>query len=327
LKSTRWVYLLTGLSYPMNTVYLSDHSDSWDILSESIADINISKLGIRLKRVFLTTEDRVRQVHNKYRYKDRFVCYIYDGRQDDNLAQRFADAVMLSLAVLDDVAMEETPKLIRIPESCIKKGRIIRIKDIVGEEGVRSKEYLDVVHGIGVQSEVLDYVWRIVPVIVENQALMDAASFYRESVKQVWVADDDVSDIMWNNLDEPLSQTERACIETAYQNAFKAVEAIIGEPPKDISKLILKLNNAGINPDEIVGYDLYGMKPAKESILKKVTDMHTTRDKRAAHGRTNTLPRIIGYCELKDKQALAQYLIKANIDFILQSEITTSSSP
>lgn len=312
--------------YPAKTVYPDISPVSWEILSESIGDVYISTIGIKLRRVFLTEEDRVRQVHMQYEYKneDRFIFYIGDAKMDDNLAQRFADAVMLSLAVAHDVAIEETPKAIRISESCLKKGRIIRIKDVVGHEGIGGQMYFDVVHAVGVPSEVLDYVWHIVPVILANQSLMDATSFYRESITQAWVTNDDVYEIMCENSDLPSSQVERARVETAYQNAFKAVEAVIGEPPKDETKLRLILIRNGVNPDEIVGYDLYRMKPAKETLLKKVIDMHQARDKMAAHGKTN-IPRTIGYCELKDKQALACHIILTNINSILQSQNKASN--
>jgi len=147
---------------------------------------------------------------------------------------------------------------------------------------------------------------------------MDATGFYKESIMQAWVADDDVFEIMSDNLDMPPSQAQRASIETAYQNAFKTIEAIIGEPPKDQRKLRIKLFEVGINPDEEVGYELYGMKPGKETVLKKLMDMHQNRDKMAAHGRTTT-PRTIGYCELKDKQALARYILLSHIYAINKS--------
>ena len=75
----------------------------------------------------------------------------------------------------------------------------------------------------------------------------------------------------------------------------------------------------GINPDEKVGYDLYEMKPGKETVIKKLLDMHQARDKKAAHGKTNEL-RNIGYCELKDKQALARYLIASHIETKLKAD-------
>ena len=134
--------------------------------------------------------------------------------------------------------------------------------------------------------------------------------------------------ILWNTdmSDLPVSQVERARVETAYQNAFKAVEAVVGEPSKDRRKLRLRLTTRGINPDEMVGYNVYGTKPAKDTILTKLIDMHQTRDKKAAHGKSN-VPRTIGYCELRDKQELARYLILTNIDFILQYQNTASGYP
>jgi len=75
----------------------------------------------------------------------------------------------------------------------------------------------------------------------------------------------------------------------------------------------MKLIEAGINPEEEVGCELYGMKPGKETVIKKLVEMHQARDKKAAHGKTNEL-RNIGYCELKDKQALVRYLIASHIE-------------
>ena len=149
---------------------------------------------------------------------------------------------------------------------------------------------------------------------------MDAAHYYKESIGQIWVADDDVFEIMQDKSDLPATRTEIARLETAYHNAFKAIEAIIGEPPKDIRKLRERLTQFGINPDEKGGYKLYGMKPGKETVLKKLTDMHNKRDKMAAHGKTNK-PRNIGYCEIKDKQSFTRYILLSHINALNKNSI------
>jgi len=305
MKTRKWAYLLTGLGYPIKFAY----SDTEHALAESVEDIDLPKIEVKIKRVFLT---------EKAEYEHRFLFYIKNGIKDDNFAQKFADAVMCSLAVVYDVTMEEIPSAICIPENIIKKSRLIRLKDVIGSNAIGSEIYFSLTQSITVPSQVLDYVWRIVPAIVDSKPVMDATNFYRESIAQVWVADDDVFEFMCDNSDIPHSQTQRAHIETAYQNAFKAIEAIIGEPPKDEEKIRMKLRSAGINPDEEVGYNLYGMKPGKEPLLKKLMDMQKVRDKKAAHGKTST-PRTIGYGELKDKQALARYVILSRIDMINKS--------
>lgn len=310
-KPRKWAYLLTGLMYPIKEVQPNTES----VLAESIAEVNLEKIGVRLKKVFLTEEDRIRKGPLDFDYWEGFIFYINDGIKDDKFAQSFADTFMAALALAYDLDIEDIPTAVLIPEDMIKKGRFISIKDIIGNHGIGSEIYSRFTHFVGVPKQVLDYVWYIVPYMVENKSLMDAAHFYKESIGRVWIADDDVFNIMADNSNIPKLQTEKAHVETAYQNAFKAIEAIIGEPPKDKRKLRAKLLAAGIDPDEEAGYELYGMKPGKETVLKKLADMHQTRDKKAAHGKTS-IPRIIGYCELKDKQALARHILLSNINAI-----------
>ena len=307
-KPRKWVYLLTGLMHTIKEV--QPNTDS--VLAESIDEINLEKIGVRLKKVFLTEKDRIRKGPILFDYWEGFLFYINDGMIDDRFAQSFADSVMAALALVYDLDIEDIPTAVLIPEDIIKKGRFISMKDIIGNHGIGSEIYSRFIHSVGVPKQVLDYVWRIVPYMVENKPLMDAAHFYKESIGRVWIADDDVFNIMVDNSNIPESQTEKARVETAYQNAFKAIEAIIGEPPKDERKLRMKLSGAGIDPDEMIGYNLYGMKPGKEKLLKKLIDMRGTRDKKAAHGKTN-VPRIVGYCELKDKQALARHILLSHI--------------
>ena len=313
MKSKKWVYLLTGLipSSKHRRVYFGKEP----IWAEGIEGINLKDVGITLERVFLSEKERITKVPTQYECEDRYIFRIGDGIKDEDTAQLFADSVMASLAVVHDTATEETSIAISIPEDVVKKGRFIKIKDLFGNFGLGSEMYFSVMSGVGVPYEVLDYVWNIVPVVMKNKSAMDAANFYRESIMQAWVAHDTVFDIMSQNSDLPSSNSERVRIETAYHIAFKVIEAIIGEPSKDRNKLRTKLMATGINPDEIVGYELYGMKPGKEAIVKKLENMHLIRDKQAAHGGTKA-KRPIGYCELKDKQALAQHLLLRHIDYL-----------
>ena len=312
------MYLLADLIPSSDLVY----KDGEYIYMENMEEINLEEVGIRLKRVFLTREHRIRKIDIRLRYggQDRFLFYIKDGIKDDDLAQDFSDAVMCSLALVYNVAMEDHPAAIVAPENVIRKGKIIKIEDVVGAGGIGNALYFRVTTGVGVPREVLDAVWRVVPVVMKNKSLMEGVHFYRESILQVYVVDDDVFEIMFNNSDIPASRAERVHIETAYQNAYKAIEAIIGEPPKDERKLRTKLLQAGINPDEKVGYELYGMTPGKEALIEKLKNMQQTRDKKVAHGKTSA-PRIIGCCEIKDKQALARHILLTHIDqLILRGE-------
>lgn len=83
-------------------------------------------------------------------------------------------------------------------------------------------------------------------------------------------------------------------------------------------KLKSKLELAGINPAEIGGYRLYDMEPGKDKLINKVLDMQGNRNKKVAHGRTPK--RGIGYCELKDKQALSRHIILSHIELKLKNQ-------
>ncbi|MBN2094404.1 MAG: hypothetical protein JW740_03510 [Candidatus Zambryskibacteria bacterium] len=168
---------------------------------------------------------------------------------------------------------------------------------------------------MGVPESTIDYVWSILPALLKYEYIVNAASFFRESIIKVWMSDEDVQEMMVDKSDLPISKAEGAGIETSYQNAFKSIEAIIGEPSKEENKLKQQLIKQGINPDEIVGYKT--MEPGKEKVLEKIKIMQINRDKKAAHGKTNT-GRDIGYCELKDKQELARYIILKNIAYKLK---------
>ena len=92
--------------------------------------------------------------------------------------------------------------------------------------------------------------------------------------------------------------------ESAFLNAFKTVEAIVGEPGKDRTrrKLTQRLQARGINPDEDVGYRV------KENLIDKILKYHSLRDQIAAHGIGN-IKRELKLSELIDLQSLARHLL------------------
>ncbi len=302
MESQEYVYLLTSLSFPTETQYLSPHSNIGEGYSEEVSEINLVSIGVNLRKV--TILDSQRSKKGLQLNLEIFAFTINNGEMNDAFAQLVADAVMASLAVVGEYVLDEGPTVIRIPKSKVMSGEIINIHDALGNEDIGMMQRLQYFNAIGVPSEVLGRVLQIVPAVVKNQSLLDAASFYRESITNVCVSDGDLFEMVSDGNDIPTTSSERATVETAYQNAFKSIEAIIGEPPSDQRKFRLKLVKQGFNPDEIVGY----MKLGEQPLMKKILDMQNTRDKKAAHGRRGQ-PREISYCELKDKQALARYII------------------
>jgi hypothetical protein len=93
--------------------------------------------------------------------------------------------------------------------------------------------------------------------------------------------------------------------ESSFQNAFKAVEALVGEPSKNRgrAKIVSRLSELGIDPEKPFGID---SKPVVDLVLTS----HDTRDRIAAHG-TGKYKRGLRAAEVLELQALARYLLLA----------------
>jgi hypothetical protein len=316
MNTEKYIYLLTGLQQTISSLETLKNGKFRLKTKHEKRELELGRIRIKLRTV-LINEKKENRNGWKIGGLGRIVFKIDDGIKNERVAQTFADAVMLGIAVAHETCLDEIPAAIAIPENILDKRGFIEYKDIPGKQDIGSEIYFKLANSIGIPKQTLDYVWHIIPALFQYEYLLSATSFFRESITKVWVADDDVFEIMCDSNDLPVSQTERAQIETAYQSAFKSIEAIIGEPSKDKRKLRQQLIGHGLNPDEIVGYELYNMKPGKEKLLHKIQVMQHNRDKKAAHGRTN-IERNIGYCELKDKQSLARHVILTNIEYKLK---------
>ena len=97
--------------------------------------------------------------------------------------------------------------------------------------------------------------------------------------------------------------------ESAFLNGFKVIESIVGEPGKKErgrQKLIKKLEEHGIDPEESVGYRV------KEKPIRKILKYQRLRDRIAAHGIQKT-KRKLHLSEIIDLQSLARYLLLSSV--------------
>jgi hypothetical protein len=107
----------------------------------------------------------------------------------------------------------------------------------------------------------------------------------------------------------PRKQSDQTATEAAYWNAFKAIEALAGEPGNE-QRFRERLVAMGINPDEPVG--LREQLP----LIRRIREVHRTRDARAGHGHRSKThgSKPIAYRELLDAQVLAHACIFLYLD-------------
>lgn len=189
-------------------------------------------------------------------------------------------------------------------------------EDVEASLKADEQESIDTLLAIGHTASVGDAVpeWaleRVGLVMSDLAELVPALVYLFESRKEFHFVGDSIT--MVQNEPGAISPSPIVAIgmETAFHNAYKAMEALLGgEPPKNIVKLRERLESRSINPDQVAGFA--GL---REDMLARVIRLQATRDKRSAHaGRTGISARSITYFELMDAQYAAATAIKWRIE-------------
>ena len=99
-------------------------------------------------------------------------------------------------------------------------------------------------------------------------------------------------------------------------NAYKAIEALIGEPPSDDEKLKAKIIELGIDPEGKFG--IHSDTPLYEFIR----EIAQARDKKAAHGRTP--PSKILVRDMMLYQDCALFMLKRTLEHLISGDLYSS---
>jgi hypothetical protein len=158
----------------------------------------------------------------------------------------------------------------------------------------------------------------MLPTVLQNP-FFDAVHFFQASIREYCFIGDSIPEVLNGYLTSPTSRLDFVRAENAVLNAFKSIEAIIGDPPKNEVKFRAKLKQVGIDPDELAGYSSYSGIGEKEPIANKIRKFSRLRDKKAAHGRSS-LDRRISYYEIMDIQGCAQAVIEIAIDNAMKQQ-------
>ena len=245
------------------------------------------------------------------RYLFRFSQY----KRDDAAATRLAEAFLYGMSLVQGSMVEShhDSLLIPVPHIMLCRARSVQLEDLVALEERRSPDERSLDFPRATISTVSwttpdrhEAAWRIAASTFNNDALFDATRFLKRSHDNFYVYPGQIVEVSSDTNAVPRTSSHQTDFEDALQNAFKAVEAIIGDPPKDDRRFFEKLKNVGIDPLEEVGYQ------KREAISIVIRRMNEARDKRSAHG--STRQRTIRPAELLHFQACAQVIILAALE-------------
>lgn len=229
--------------------------------------------------------------------------------RDDVFAQRIGEDFIHFAEVLHGPLIDRDQDRIALP---LLHRFVSRTKTLSIAKAVKAAEALDdnahlywhqrEIEGFhGISEDSVAIAFRALAVLVSNDVIHHAVAFLADSQRLFHVWPGQLRDAILDG--EQLAETVAARVqwESAFQSAYKAIEAVVGDPPKDEAKFDRRLVDAGIDPLEEVGYS------GKSTIRAAIRELNIIRDRRAAHGSTPL--RGISMGEMIECQACARHVV------------------
>jgi len=208
--------------------------------------------------------------------------------RDDAFAARFSENILLLCELFYGPLYPMTDKYYAFPFRFVrfKKRTGIRLASLVREvRSVLDDSHLILVDQLLYQysvipDEIVTLALRAAPVLQTTPTLRMATAFISKAQHDFFLFPEQIQEAIYEGDWIPSGAYELAQWEGAFHNSYKAIEAIIGDPPKEDARFRRKLTAMGVDPNEQVGYS------KKEPIAKVIREMNLLRDKRVAHGST-----------------------------------------
>ena len=315
----KYGYLVTGLSVPEGS---KDHKSTYTMGTGRIVTPHylrasreaLKAIGCLLKTV-LVANDQGNPFSGNETHSRRHVIVFGDGEESDNLSKRIADAFqgafLLSMGFLPH---EEPFYLLKFPLNLVNKRSVLNLRSIkryhtenIGYFDLLSFERV-INNNLAIGEDRLRSVFRLVPVVVSSAKLLLSAGFLVMSHRDFSMPR--TTEILSDPDFVPPTIFEKCAFENALHNAYKSVEAIIGDPPKKEKKLLEKFEDAGIDPiRKMKKYDINTRHFVDKSYHELVIVFESFRTKYSAHGSTNLGNRTITIIASWNYQTLPWHIL------------------
>ena len=316
MKSTKGFYTIFNIA-----IQRDEHSSPY---WPTRIQFDFKDIGIFVRSIHLVETRRLRAEYVPPDNSGRYAFWLLNRANDDARAQRVIDAFLATIALLykNDFSrmapFDEGPVAYWLPERMLRHGYFLKQSDLRKYDP--SLEFR-IGNSATIHQPIVKTAWKLLPVVILDP-YFDAVHFYQASINDFCFLGDAISEVLYGDISQPVSRSEFARAENAVLNAFKAVEAIVGDPPKDDKKFLKKLWEVGIDPSMMVGYMSRGLDKGmteREPIAEKIRKMSNVRDKKAAHGSTKS-DRRITYFEIMDFQALAEAVVRIALEHQLKRQ-------
>ena len=178
----------------------------------------------------------------------RFIFRFKNKTRDDNKAQKISDALLANIELIYQTAVVPSgysPLAYWLENKIIFDRYFLKLEQLKKNN---SDLFFRLNHSAFLPRSVVRYAWKILPITLQ-QPFFDAVHFYQASIREYCFVGDSIQEVFNGYLISPVSRYDLVRAENAVINAYKAIEAIIGEPPKNEMKFRQKFEELGINPD------------------------------------------------------------------------------
>ena len=233
-------------------------------------------LGIKLKCVEIEYQkESIRTAQPRYIFS--FPRY----KRDDAEAMRIAQAFLLGFEVMNGPSFDPAESLpcLRVAATSFPKKERYYFEEIEVLDDQLHSSFAAMLLGTAffAADEIVAAAWRITPLLRSNEDLHRAAAFLRTSQLSYWIPEVDLGEAIEQAAEMAPNALIQSRWEDALQNAFKAIEAIVGDPPKDETRFHAKLSSAGLDPNAESGL------VSKDRLSAQIRRMNVARDKKSAH--------------------------------------------
>ena len=195
-------------------------------------------LGITILNLNVSIPDVHREIGH-YLFRFRRYC------RDDETATRLVEAFAYGLSAAASPAIDtQSPLVLRIPDNFVRGKHSISLKTLLGMEECRSDPFRFTTSSIAAVGSTTrgdhEMAWRMAAVTLNRADLFDATRFLQRSYENFYVYPGGICEVMSAPEDAPTNGADQSNFEDALHSAFKAIEAVIGDPPKDDRRFFAK---------------------------------------------------------------------------------------
>lgn len=238
-----------------------------------------------VRRVVLLKNRREKQRRAPVSSVERLLIQLTNP--SDAEARRTANGIQALFAYVhrvrygDDFGIYQLPDRRLVKENTIFENELVALEERLCRFGYIPDLFVSKLGSyIIVPESEMAYLFYYLPTVLNSRPLFDACHFFEASSSDFAFVGDTVTEICRSPGDMADNEQDRLRLENVVLNAYRAVEALVGEPGRE-NRFRTRLLEWGIDFDEKVGFRGYPQLP----VGSRMYWLRDLRDEAAAHGR------------------------------------------